>query len=76
MVFHGVVEQGRADHVGVQDVVMADDPECDPQRVVDVRLVLPTVVAVEIRHQRECLLGLRPVLGAAQLSYFVFESEP
>ena len=40
MVFDRVVEQRGAGDVGVADVVVADDPQRDPEGMVDVRFAL------------------------------------
>src|SRR6266700_2373551 len=63
VVLDGVVQQGGADHVRVPDVIVADDPDGDPQQVIDVRLALAPVTGVQPGRQCQCLPGPLPVTG-------------
>jgi len=47
VVFDGVVQQGCADDVGIMDAVVADDPDGDAEKVVDVGLALAAVGGVQ-----------------------------
>ena len=51
VVFHRVVEQGRAHDVGIADPVVADDPDGHPKQMVEVGLALPPVGGVQARSQ-------------------------
>jgi hypothetical protein len=61
VVLDSVVEEGGARHVRVGDVVVAENPDRDPEQVVRVRLALPAVPRVKSRHQRDCAVGAAPV---------------
>ena len=60
VVFHRVVQQRRADDVGVADAVMADDPQRDPQQVVDVRFALAPVCSMQAPGQLQRFADLLP----------------
>jgi hypothetical protein len=51
MIFNHVVQQRRAYDVSVTDSVVADDPDRDPQKMIDLRLALPPVGRMQSRAQ-------------------------
>jgi hypothetical protein len=63
MVLDRVVQQRGGEYLDVVDPVVADDPDGDPEQVVDVRLADPYVVGVQLARQRERLLQPYPVGG-------------
>jgi hypothetical protein len=56
VVLDHVVKQGCAGQVRVGGPVMADDPDRDPQHVIDIRLALTAVGRVQPGRQGERLL--------------------
>jgi hypothetical protein len=61
VVFDGVVQQRGRDHVRIADAVVGHDPDGDPQRVVDVRLVLPPVLPMQLRSESQRVGQAAPV---------------
>jgi hypothetical protein len=54
VVFDRIVQQCGADHVGVGDAVVADDPDGDPQQVIEVGLTLSLVGGVQPCGEVQC----------------------
>jgi hypothetical protein len=74
VVFDRVVEQSRADDVGIAYLVVADDPECYTKEVVEIRFALAMVQCVEPPRELQRLLGLPPTSLVAESSGFGRES--
>ena len=76
VVFDRVVEQRRAGDAGVTDVVVADDPQRDPERMVNIRFALALVSFVKLRGKLQRSAGLLPVGRAVKSRGLELEPGP
>jgi hypothetical protein len=67
VILHRVVQQGGADHVGIVDAVVGDDPDRHPEQVIDIRLPVPAVRGVQAPGQVQGLVQTALVRAGPRL---------